>query len=128
MTKKGFLKFWMESAEDDFSVANDLFKLKRYNYCLFFCHLSIEKILKGLYYKKTQRQPPPTHDLKKLASETIDLLTEEYFKDFAEINTWNIRARYDDYKKIFYKKADKKFTELWMIKIKKIILWLKSQF
>ncbi|MBM4145016.1 MAG: HEPN domain-containing protein [Nitrospira sp.] len=49
---------------------------------------------------------------------TIYSLTEEQ-KDFLdEVTTFNIKARYPDYKGRFYKKATKKFTEHYIKEIK----------
>ncbi|MGH7601969.1 MAG: HEPN domain-containing protein, partial [bacterium] len=41
------VRSWLESAEKDWDVARNLFKLKHYAYCLFFCHLTLEKLLKA---------------------------------------------------------------------------------
>lgn len=38
------IDFWEKSAKKDIKTAEDLFNLKRYDACLFFCHLSLEKI------------------------------------------------------------------------------------
>ena len=48
MTKSKVIDFWIESSEEDFKVANGLFKLRHYPQSLFFCHLSLEKLLKEL--------------------------------------------------------------------------------
>ena len=70
----------------------------------------------------------PIHDLKKLAKQAKIELDKIKEKQLDEITTWNIRARYDDYKRVFYKKASREFTSAWMEKVNGIILWLKSQF
>lgn len=49
MVKNEIVHFWFKSSKEDFDVSQSLFEAKRYNYCLFFCHLSIEKYLKKLY-------------------------------------------------------------------------------
>jgi len=46
MTSDKVIDFWIESSEEDFKVATGLFKLKHYPQSLFFCHLSLEKLLK----------------------------------------------------------------------------------
>ena len=67
MIRGKVIDFWIESSEEDFRVANGLFKLKHYPQSLFFCHLSLEKLLKGLITKHTKDNPPFSHDLEKLA-------------------------------------------------------------
>ena len=39
---------WIESAVEDLEMANELL-MKRNHYSLFFCQLSLEKLLKGLF-------------------------------------------------------------------------------
>ena len=41
------------------------------------------------------------------------------------ITTFNIETRYDDYKKEFYNKCTKEFTQNWINHIKDISEWLK---
>ena len=42
-----------------------------------------------------------------------------------KITTFNINARYDDYKKEFYAMCTADFTKEWIEKIKKIQQWIK---
>jgi HEPN domain-containing protein len=86
------INHWIKSSKHDFETAEFLFKGKRYPECLFFCHLTIEKILKGLIVAKTKKQPPYIHYLDKLALETGIDFTEEQMNQFKIITTFNIRA------------------------------------
>lgn len=53
----------------------------------------------------------------------LDLGEEQ--KDILDtISTFNIRARYDDYKAEFYKLCTKEFTSEWVNKIKGFRQWL----
>ncbi len=104
------IAFWKASARLDKNTSSDLFKSKNYVGCLFFVHLYLEKILKGLVYKVTMKVPPFTHDLLVLAGIADIPLTKEQRDHLAAINTFNIRARYADYKFSFYKKATQKFA------------------
>lgn len=40
-------KYWIDIANEDLDVAEDLFKAKRWLYVAFMCHQSIEKTLKA---------------------------------------------------------------------------------
>ena len=51
---KKVVDFWNESAQNNFETAEFLFNGKKYADCLFFCHLAIEKALKGLVVKETK--------------------------------------------------------------------------
>ena len=48
MNVRKTIEYWTRSAEYDLEVADSLFENKKYHYTLFFGHLAIEKILKGI--------------------------------------------------------------------------------
>lgn len=121
------IKYWVRSAEEDLKTAKSLFRTKRYSHCLFFCHLFIEKILKALATKKIGKPAPYGHNLLRLAEMSgLKFLTKQ-LDLLDEINTFNIEARYNDYKFQFHKKATKKYTQKYFDKAEKIYLWLKKQ-
>lgn len=128
MTKDEHLKYWLNSAEKSFQVAQDNFKLKHYNWCLFFCHLTLERILKGLAVKRANKSPLPIHNLVRLAKQARLALSPDQTSDFEEISSFNIEARYDDLKLSFYKKATKVYTEKWLNKCQEYFQWLKNQY
>ena len=110
MTKDKAVYHWKNGAADAFQTAQDLFKLKRYQFCLFFVQLTLEKILKAIYIDKKDESFPPTHDLLLIANQAGLKIDEETKEKLKEISTFNISARYDTYKLEFYKKATKEFT------------------
>lgn len=128
MTQKDILKFWLIVAKDDLEAAESLIKAEKYHQCLFFCHLALEKLIKGLVYKKTKKHPLPIHNLLKLVYQAKIEISDNQKKDLEEISAWNIKARYDNIKREFYKKATKEFTQMWFGKVKKLFLWLKKQY
>lgn len=122
------IKYWSRTSAQDFETAEILFGSLKYHHALFFCHLSIEKILKALIVKKTQGAPPLVHDLVRLAERTGIKLSANQKNDLAEINAFNIQARYDDYKLSFFKKANKRFASKYINKTRKILKWLGKEF
>lgn len=108
-------KAWLRSATEDLATAESLFKLKRYNFALFCCHLVIEKILKALFIKNKDQYPLVSHDLVKIARRADLDLTQEVINQLAEITTFNVEARYDIDKTKLYKKATKSFTKKYMM-------------
>ncbi|MEW6086943.1 MAG: HEPN domain-containing protein [bacterium] len=122
------IDYWKETAQRDWKTALGLFKIKRYDACLFFCHLTLEKILKGLVVKQTNHPSPFIHDLEKLAFLSKLKLTEQQIQDLRTISTFNIAARYDNIKLAFYKKCTKNFTEKYLLTTKKLYLWLKREY
>ncbi|VAX37670.1 hypothetical protein MNBD_UNCLBAC01-1662 [hydrothermal vent metagenome] len=99
---------------------------KRYADALFFCHLTIESRLKALVSLKIKKYPPLIHDLTKLTLLAKLELPEDKTINLAEITTFNIRARYDDYKFSFYKKATKTYAEQYFKASKEILSWIKK--
>ena len=122
------LAYFQESSEKDWKMAQKLFKSKDYAYSLFFCHLTLEKLLKCIIVAKTDKAAPYIHDLVKLAQAADikpDKNTEGVLK---EITTFNIAGRYDDEKQSFYKKCTKSYTEKYFNLSGGIYLWLKKDY
>ena len=73
-------------------------------------------------------QPLFIHNLTRLV-QMIDIeVSEEKLNILDTITTFNIRARYDDYKQLFYKKCTPEYTATWIKNIEEMILWLKEKF
>ena len=127
-TKKEIVKFWRDRSADDRITARELLKSKRYPACLFFVHIFLEKILKAAVVEKTGKPAPYVHDLLDLASVAEIELSEEQTELLREINTFNIRARYDNYKSEFYERATKNYTIKHFELANKLYLWLEKKF
>lgn len=128
MLKNEVVAFWKKSGVIDKKTSEDLFKSRNYVACLFFVHLYLEKTLKGLVQKSTDKPPPFTHDLLVLAKIANLEITKEQEEELAVINTFNIRARYADYKFAFYKKATKVFAEKYCKIAKELYQWFLRQY
>jgi len=114
-------------AEDDIPVMENLFNSGHFHWSLFVGHLILEKYLKAIYVRDNSQTPPKTHNLVFLAKNTKLKLTENQEVFLLLVNTFNIEARYTDYKNTFYKKCTKEFTTDNILKIKEFLQWLKSQ-
>ena len=123
---KDLIKYWVGLSDYDMKTADFMFETKRYPYCLFMCHLAIEKILKAIMVGKTKEQAPYTHNLIDLGRKTgIDF--SENDKDLlADLVEFNIEARYPEWKRNFYKKATKQYTENYLKETKIFQKWLKK--
>jgi len=126
MRKEEVVKHWLTSAEDNAKLAEDLYKLKHNSWCLFMWHLAIEKSLKAKI-TKIDRNIPFTHDLEKLAKTAGLDLTEDTINELKEITSYNLEARYDDYKLKFYEKANNAYTLDWISRCQKLFIWIKSK-
>ena len=118
MNKNDVIHYWLESSKSDEDAMNTLYNNGHYSWALFIGHLVIEKLLKAYYIKAKDFDFPRIHQLLRIAEEAgLDLSDEQ--KDFLlEVTTFNIKARYPDYKARFYKKATKEFTEKYLLKIR----------
>ena len=128
MEPKENIEYWLKSAGHDLESAETLFEHKRYDWCLFLGHLVIEKMLKALCVRdKPNEKVPFIHNLAKLAERTELELTQEQRTLLLEINQFNIKGRYPDYKFEFYRKCTTEFTENYFSKIKELHNWLLQQ-
>jgi AbiV family abortive infection protein len=125
-TEQEVVKYWLTASEEDFDSAEILFQNKKYHHALFFCHLSIEKMLKAIVVKSTRTAPPLIHDLVRLAEKAGLDLSEPQKDELAEITTFNIGARYDDYKLSFRKKAKRQFSLRYLKKTREMLQWLSK--
>jgi HEPN domain-containing protein len=120
------INHWIETSDSDFQAMQTLYQSKKYNWALFLGHITIEKLLKALYVKRFERHAPFTHNLYRLAELTeIDLPTE-YADWLDEITSFNMNARYDDYKREFYNLSTFEYTTKWMERIKTLRQWINE--
>ena len=57
-----------------------------------------------------------------------NLILDDNQKDILDtISAFNIRGRYDDYKREFHKKCSNSFTKEWVDNIKEFREWIKKQ-
>jgi HEPN domain-containing protein len=128
MKIKEHIEFWLESALEDLSVADNLFNCGNYNWCLFIGHLVLEKALKANYIQENDNKvPPKIHDLLKLASKSNIDLDDSQFEFYELVNRFCIAARYIEYKQEISKVATEETTKEILQRIKKEFEWLKSQ-
>ena len=120
------VKHWINTSDEDFQTMISLFDSKSYGWSLFLGHFSIEKLLKAYYAKKNKKLPPFTHNLYRLAELSELELTDEYADWLDKITSFNLNARYDDYKREFHSLCTVDFTKDWIEKINKIRSWIKK--
>lgn len=122
------INYWKDSSKRDLDTALVLYKGKRYDACLFFCHLTLEKILKGLFVKFNNDSAPYIHDLAKLGNLAGLNLTDEQITNLRIISQFNIAGRYDNFKQEFYKQCTKAYAEKYLSITNHFYLWLKEKF
>jgi len=121
------IKEWLRQADYDFDTAKAMFKTGRYIYCIFMCHLSLEKALKGILIKHKNEIPPKSHNLIYLVEKIELKLNEEDYKFIFKLNDVSIPTRYpEDLKKIM-KVYKKEITREFLTKTNKLLKWIKEQ-
>jgi len=120
------MNFWIESSEDDYKTMKDLHSTNNNAWALFIGHLVIEKLMKALYAKTNAEKPhaPKTHNLITLIDSCNVEVDQAKNAMLAVINTFNISARYDSYKKDFKAKATTEYTTQQIKNIEEMRTWL----
>jgi len=99
-----------------------------YSYALFFGHLAVEKLLKGLYVEPQKEHAPPIHNLQRLAKLAGLTLDESKINTLILISSFNIEARYPDMKRSFRKKCTEEYSVERMGDIREVFKWLNEMF
>jgi|SRR3989338_1639349 len=111
MDYKRLVNYWLKTAGHDFDVMLSLYKSGKYDACLFYGHIILEKILKAHVVNYTKKEATKIHNLVRLAGEAACDLTARQIDLLAKVNQFNMRTRYPDEKFEFYKLCDKKYTD-----------------
>jgi HEPN domain-containing protein len=118
--------YWMEEAEEALTVAEHLNEKGDYSYSLFFGHLAVEKMVKGVYVHRKQVHAPPIHNLVRLAQLAGISPDEARAEKLVLISSFNIEARYPDLQRSFRKKCTREFASESLASIRETFQWLKS--
>ena len=121
-------KEWLKQADYDMDTADAMFISGRYFYAVFMCHLSIEKALKGLYYKVLNEVPPKTHNLLYLVNKIGKKPEQELEKFITKLNTASVATRYPDDLAKIQAAYTEKVTKDMITKSKDVLKWTKTQF
>ena len=123
------MEYWFKSADEDYDTMLYMKAGKKNTWCLFMGHLVIEKLLKGLYAKNNPDDPiaPKIHNLILLSQKANLEVPTEIREKIQTINTFNISARYDDYKRNFDEKCTDDYTSEQVKNIEEVRKWLKEQ-
>ncbi len=127
MTKDEIIQYWINSSNQDYPVMESLFSNGHYAWSLFVGHLVLEKLLKALYVRNVDLNPPRIHNLLKIAKDAGLESTKEQMLFLDEVTMYNLRARYPDYKDRFFQMASKAYTENSIKRIKEFRQWLLQQ-
>jgi len=118
---------WLYQSEYDFETAEFMLQTKRDVYCVFMCHLCLEKAFKAIYISKLNLIPPKIHNLRYFINKLEIELQEEDEFFISEIDKLSIITRYpEDLRKMISEFSDE-YTKSVLEHTKKIKEWIKEQ-
>lgn len=128
MNSIDLMNYWIESSDRDYESMKKNYETKQYTWALFIGHLTLEKLLKAIYAKVNEASPypPKIHNLNILAERCNIELDERKTKILMTCNSFNISARYEDYKNEFYERCTKEYTSEQIKNIEEVRTWLKE--
>lgn len=120
-------KEWYFQSDYDLATAVDMLKTGRNVYCIFMCHLCLEKALKGLLIKKTGQYPSKSHSLIYFVDKLELNMKNSFYEFLFMLNKISVPTRYpDDLRKLF-KAYTTERTELILKQTKELQTWIKQQ-
>ena len=122
MTKEQHIKYWVDTAQYDWLGTEEAFNItKRYMHCLFWAHLTLEKLAKALWVKTHQENiPPKVHNVHWLLEQSNIDLGEEMMNFLMKFNDFQLEGRYPDYSNNIYNLCTKDFTSEKLEKVKEV--------
>lgn len=127
MESKGKHEEWYFQSDYDLETAIDMLKSGRTVYCIFMCHLSLEKALKGLLIKKTGEFPSKSHSLIYFVDKIGLELSDSYYEFLFILNKISVPTRYpDDLRKLFVEYSKERTLSI-LNQTKEVQLWIKQQ-
>jgi HEPN domain-containing protein len=120
-------KEWFFQSDYDLETAQHMLQAGRNVYCIFMCHLSLEKALKGLFIRRLNQFPPKLHDLMYFV-EKLALTPEDLHKEFLIwMNRKGITTRYTEDLKKMISQFSHEYTEKIFQQTKTIQQWIIKQ-
>jgi len=125
MTKEQHIDYWIKTADEDWLSVEVLLKTGRYMHCLFFAHLTIEKIAKAHWVKNHEDNiPPKIHNIVWLLEESNVNLDKDMVTFLLQFNRFQLSTRYPDYMNKIYHICTEIFTTQELKKVKEIRICL----
>jgi HEPN domain-containing protein len=114
MTRKHHVDYWLYGAAESLKDMRSALKSKRRSNAMFCGHLAVEKILKALCAVRNVKIDR-NHKLLMLAKDSgyINQLSAIEQQELLTITSFNIEARYDDYKRRFHSICTPQYADKW---------------
>ena len=111
MTKADYVRYWMDTADDNWQEIQAMVQAGTYLPALFWAHLTIEKLSKALWVKENVADiPPRIHNILRLLSATSFVLTPQQDSLVTQLNSFQLEGRYPDYHQALRQLATASYT------------------
>lgn len=90
----------------------------------FFCHLSIEKIIKALVVKETEEIPPKSHDIFYLVKKANITIPEDKQIISQILMKYQLEGRYPEY---FPSKPSPDFAKKYLLETQNLLRWFRMK-
>ena len=117
--------YWRMGADNAMETAELLIQNGRFDFGLFFLHLSIEKMLKAIVTRRTQDVPPKTHNLLFLAEKAKLTPPGNLMATLSEFREYCMAGRYPDAEPA---NVDRALAERELARAREVCTWLQNQF
>ena len=115
------IEYWKSGAKSDIETAGILIDKGKYLHGLFFCHLTIEKILKANFVMQNKKVAPKTHDIIYLAEHANLKLRENDLQFLPILMKYQLEGRYPEYSPIIPPQEN---SNEYLNKTKDLLEWL----
>ena len=118
---------WLLQADYDLETAEAMFKSERFIYVVFFCHLAIEKGLKGIYHTRQKKMPPKVHNLLYFVEKLELAVPDQLMDSLQRINSASVPTRYPDSFSRIYKDFTRERAHNAIVNTKEILKWIRIE-
>jgi len=118
---------WYFQSDYDLETASAMFDSGRFVYCIFMCHLSIEKALKGLFVKTKGTFPSKSHSLLFFVEKMELQIDDAYYEFLYTLNKISVPTRYPEDLRKLVSAYSKERTKSILYQTKEIQSWIKQQ-
>ena len=118
---------WLKQSDYDMETAKYMFEGGRYSYSVFMCHLSVEKLLKGLYENKLNELPAKTHNLVYILNQIGIKPDKDFGKIIIKLNEANIATRYPESLEKIQKDYTREIVQNILLESEGLLKWIRNQ-
>jgi len=118
------VRYWIDSAEENYKSMQRIFAAGEYVWALFIGHLVIEKLVKACCARRWGADVPKIHDLTRLAKKAGIALSTEREDDLDRLTLLQTNVRYHDQQGVPTRRAQRTWAQGHIETITELRKWL----